>query len=65
MFYFLKQILKKNYFIYFISRFLYEKIFIFYYRRLINFIKFLINYKRNKIFKSHPKESNKIILHNK
>ena len=65
MLYFLKQILKKNYFIYFISRFLYEKIFIFYYERLINFIRFLINYKRNKIFKSHPKEMNKIILHNK
>ena len=65
MLYFLKQILKKNYFIYFISRFLYEKIFIFNYTRLINFIKFIINYKRNKIFKSHPKEMNKIILYNK
>ena len=65
MLYFLKQILKKNYFIYFISRFLYEKIFIFYYERLMNFIEFLINYKRNKIFKSHPKEMNKIILYNK
>jgi len=65
MLYFLKQILKKNYFTYFISRFLYEKIFIFYYERLMNFIEFLINYKRNKIFKSHPKEMNKIILYNK
>ena len=65
MLYFLKQILKKNYFIYFISRLLYEKIFMFYYRRLINFIKFLTNYKRNKNFKSHAKEIKKIILYNK
>jgi len=65
MLYFLKQILKKNYFIYFISLFLYQKVFMFCYSRLANYIKFLINYKRNKIFKSHPKEANKIILHNK
>ena len=65
MFYWLKQKLKKNYFIYFISLFLYQKIFMFCYYRLVNYIKFLINYKRNKIFKSHPKEMNKIILYNK
>ena len=65
MLYFLKQILKKNYFIYFISRFLYEKIFMFCYRSLINCNKFLINYKKNKYFKSHAKEVKKIILYNK
>lgn len=65
MLYFLKQILKKNYFIYFISRFLYEKIFMFCYKRLINCNKFLINYKKNKYFKSHAKEVKKIILYNK
>ena len=65
MLYFLKQILKKNYFIYFISRFLYEKIFMFCYRSLINCNEFLINYKKNKYFKSHAKEVKKIILYNK
>ena len=65
MLYFLKQILKKNYFIYFISRFLYEKIFMFCYRSLINCNKFLINYKKDKYFKSHAKEVKKIILFNK
>jgi len=65
MLYFLKRILKKNYFIYFISLFLYEKILMFYYKKLINPIKFLINYKRNKIFKSHPKKAKKMILNNK
>ena len=65
MLYFLKQILKKNYFIYFISLFLYEKIFMFCYRSLINCNKFLINYKKDKYFKSHAKEVKKIILYNK
>tara|TARA_B100001057_G_C22669233_1_gene879152 strand:- start:84 stop:1004 length:921 start_codon:yes stop_codon:yes gene_type:complete len=65
MLYFLKQILKKNYFIYFISLFLYEKIFMFCYRSLINCNKFLINYKKDKYFKSHAKEVKKIILFNK
>ena len=65
MLYFLKRILKKNYFIYFISLFLYQKIFIFCYSRLQNYIYFLINYKKNKIFKSHTKETKKIILYNK
>ena len=65
MLYFLKQVLKKNYFIYSICRFLYERIFIFYYQRLTNIIKSLINYKINKTFKSHPKEESKIILYNK
>lgn len=35
------------------------------YYRLVNYIKFLINYKKNKIFKSHIKEEEKIILYNK
>ena len=65
MLYFLKQILKKNYFIYFISLFLYQKVFRFCYSRLVNYIKSLINYKKNKIFKSHIKETKKIILYNK
>ena len=65
MLYFLKQILKKNYFIYFISLYLYQKIFRICYSRLVNYIKFLINYKRNKNFKSHAKEEKKIILYNK
>ena len=65
MLYFLKQILKKNYFIYFISLFLYQKVFMFCYSGLLNYIKSLINYKKNKIFKSHIKEEEKIILYNK
>ena len=65
MLYFLKQILKKNYFIYFISLFLYQKIFMLCYSRLASYIRFLINYKKNKIFKSHAKEIKKIILYNK
>ena len=65
MLYWLKHKLKKNYFIYFISIFLYQKIFMFCYIRLKNYIKFLINYKKNKIFKSHIKEEKKIILYNK
>ena len=60
-----KNIFKKNYFTYFISRFLYEKIFLSFYRRLTNFVSFLINYKRNKNFKSHAKETKKIILYDK
>ena len=64
MLYFLKQILKKNYFIYFISLFLYQKIFRFCYSSLVSYIKSLINYKKNKIFKSHAKEIKKIILYN-
>ena len=35
------------------------------YSRLANYIKSLINYKRNKNFKSHAKEIKKIILYNK
>ena len=35
------------------------------YKRLINCNKFLINYKKNKYFKSHAKEVKKIILYNK
>jgi FkbM family methyltransferase len=65
MLYWLKQKLKKNYFIYFISLFLYQKVFRFCYSRLANYIKSLINYKKNKIFKSHIKEEEKIILYNK
>ena len=65
MLYWLKQKIKKNYFIYFISLFLYQKIFKFCYSRLENYIKSLINYKKNKIFKSHVKEEEKIILYNK
>ena len=65
MLYFLKQILKKNYFIYFICLFLYQKVFKFCYSRLENYIKSLINYKKNKIFKSHIKEEEKTILYNK
>jgi len=65
MLYFLKQILKKNYFIYFISLFLYQKIFRFCCESLLGYIKYLINYKKNKIFKSHTKEIKKIILYNK
>ena len=65
MLYLLKQIIKKNYFIYIISRFLYERIFLSCYRGLINCNKFLINYKKNKFFKSHAKEVKKIILYNK
>ena len=45
MLYWLKQKLKKNYFIYFISFFLYQKIFLFFYGKLRNYISFLINYK--------------------
>ena len=65
MLYWLKQKLKKNYFIYFISLFLYQKVFRFCYSRLANYIRSLINYKKNKIFKSHIKEEEKIILYNK
>ena len=65
MLYFLKQVLKKNYFIYSICRFLYERIFILNYYRLKNIIRSLINYKINKTFKSHPKEESKIIIYNK
>tara|TARA_Y100000590_G_scaffold461527_1_gene623316 strand:- start:3107 stop:4027 length:921 start_codon:yes stop_codon:yes gene_type:complete len=65
MLYFLKKQLKKNYYIYLISLFLYQKILISFYQKLIICIKFLSNYNRNKIFKSHPKEFAKIIIYKK
>ena len=65
MLYWLKQKIKKNYFIYFISLFLYQKVFLFCYSRLVNYIKSLINYKKNKIFKLRIKEEEKIILYSK
>ena len=65
MLYWLKQKLKKNHFIYFFFLFSYQKIFMFCYRKLNNYILYLINYKKNKIFKSHIKEAKKIILYNK
>ena len=62
MFNSLKKILKKNYIVYFISLFVYQKIFLSFFTKIRNLIIFFINYKKNKIFISNPKETSKITL---
>ena len=59
---FLKKILKKNYAIYFIFFFIFQKVFVASYSKIQNFIRFLIDYKKNKNFKLRPKEIGKMIL---